>query len=492
MRDKRHPSQMQLEAWFDGEGPEELGWHLAECRSCFEHVETLAHIRAALRKATADKLLPAPVPEPAGGGQEVGSSRRLSNSGLRVLAAVPVVVMVLAGVLIGISQVEFRGTLSSSAGSSGLSSGLAGVATRPGGGSVAGSGSDSSVGATSHATGLSWAAAGQRGRLPAAPTAPGFVPLGAVPGVPGPLMLAVIVPTEGTAAAEGTEIADAARKAVAEANDSGGVNGQPVHLDVVSAEDGAAVAALDGQVSAAVGGFDAGPPADVPWLLPADPWANGATIVSTELAPAEAGARLGQDLLRRGATGPIGVVVGTGPDTALGTGLAEEVPVDTVNAPSNGACVPALAALESQGVQAVAIAGSPQLAMSCSAAFASIAWSPPYGVLLAPSAAYAGVTSAGVIPGTSVYTVLGLPWPESQSPGATRFRSELPGVSSYRALVSFAAVEMAVQVARATHTLSMAAVADGTWQNDLYDFAGTNNVGAQVVQASPEGWVTAP
>jgi hypothetical protein len=102
------------------------------------------------------------------------------------------------------------------------------------------------------------------------------------------------------------------------------------------------------------------------------------------------------------------------------------------------------------------------------------------------------VSAAGLVPGTAVYTVLGLPWPGSSNPGAARFRSEVPGVSSYRALVSFAAVEMAVQVARSSGALQLDRIAGGSWQNDLYDFAGVANVGAQVVQQSAGGWISAP
>jgi hypothetical protein len=405
----------------------------------------------------------------------------------RPLVVVPTAAVLLAAAVIGFSQVRLHDRLSadrraahaasaSTSGGSGHSSSTSPKGAEPG--SATSSAQTRGGAAASGAAVSGSSAGGSKGSGPAS--------------LAGALKLAVFVPTQGAAAAEGVEVSDAVRRAVADANESGGVGGVPVQLTVVPAEDGAAVAGLADVASAVVGGFGSAPASTVPWILPADPWAGSAGVVAAELTPAEAGARLGQDLLRRGATGVVGVVVGSGPDTALENGLAQEVQVAPVSAPSSGACVPALTALEAEGVEAVAIAGSPALAASCASAFGTLAWAPPDGILLAPSAAYGGVTSAGVVPGASLYTVLGLPWPESSNPGAARFRSEVPGVSSYRALVSFAAVELAVQVARSTGSLSLDRIAAGSWQSDLYDFAGTANVGAQVVEQSAGSWVSAP
>jgi len=478
---------MQLEAWFDGELPvdaalPDLGWHLTDCPECFRHLETLSRLRVGVRRAGGAPVLPEAVPaDRLSPLATTPSSRRHLP---RALVAVPAVVVLLAAVVAGVDHVGINGRLSAehTAGTS-ASSSTRGSSSA---GSNATSGSSSTTGSTPARNGTSSSAALASG-------APGASSKSALPNSPiGALRLAVIVPTQGAAAAEGAEVTDAVRQAVADADASGGVNGVPVQLTVVPAENGAAVAALAGTVTAVAGGFGNAPASSVPWLLPADPWVVGPNDVAAELTPAEAGARLGQDLLQRGDSGVVGVVMGSGPDTGLETGLAQEVPVVPVSAPTSGACLPALTALEAQGVQAVAVAGSPALAASCAAAFGSLAWAPPGGVLLPPSSAYGGVTSAGLVPGTAVYTVLGLPWPASSGPGAARFRSELPGVTSYRALVSFAAVEMAVQVARSTGSLQLDKLAAGSWQNDLYDFAGVANVGAQVVQQSAGGWISAP
>jgi len=136
------------------------------------------------------------------------------------------------------------------------------------------------------------------------------------------------------------------------------------------------------------------------------------------------------------------------------------------------------------------VAGPASLAGSCVDDLAAMPWQPPGGVLLAPSAVYAGVPAS--LAGGPVYSVLGLPWPTSQSPGAARFRSAVPGVRSYRALVSFAAAELAIQVARTTGSLRLAEIGWGIWSTDLYDFAGIQNAGAQVVEDGAGTWVSAP
>jgi hypothetical protein len=484
---RRHPSRMQLEAWFDGElpvdaAPADMSWHLTECPACFRHLETLSRMRVGVRRAAGAPVLPETVPAERLSALATAAPPRRHLS--RVLVAVPAAAVLVAAAVVGTTQLRVHDRLSADHAGAGTSSSAHGASpsatgtkpTNAPGSTVGSTQGRSSSSATSVASG-----------------APGAPTRGLVVNSPiGTLTLAVVVPTQGAAAAEGAAITDAVRQAVADANASGGFHGAPVQLTVVPAENSAAVAGLAGTVTAVVGGFGNSPSSSLPWLLPADPWASGPSVVASELTPAEAGARLGQDLLQRGDNGAVGVVMGSGPDTGLEAGLAQEVPVVPVAAPSSGVCLPAATALEAQGVQTVAVAGSPALAASCASALGTQAWAPPGGVLLPPSAAYGGVTTAGLVPGTGVYTVLGLPWPGSSDPGAARFRSEVPGVTSYRALVSFAAVEMAVQVARSTGSLALDKIAAGSWQNDLYDFAGVANVGARVVQESASGWVSAP
>ena len=484
---RRHPSRMQLEAWFDGEAPEGLGWHLVGCASCFAHLSKMARIRAAVRQQARVDVLPgvpasgalaaaSPVAPAAPAPLRHGVALHQVPRRAVVLAGVPLVLLLMVALLTaGVVPSPLHSALSSSTGHPGGSHAL-----RPAPGTAPGR-------ATS-GTGPATAAAGPGPAV--AKAAGGGTPSGA--GLFGPadvpLRLAVVVPTQGAEATEGLEVVDAVTQAVSQANAAGGVGGAPVALTVVPAEDAAAVAALPGEVDAVVGGFGAAVPASVPWILPADPAVTGTDVVAAELTPVEAGTRLGQDLLRRGVTGTVGVVVGSGPDAGLEQGLAGVVPVSVVDAPSSGACLPALTALP-HTVSAIAIAGSASLAGSCVAALATMAWKPPGGILLAPSAAYAGVP--GPVAGGSVFSVLGLPWPSWSSPGAAGFRSAVPGDQSYRALVSFAATELAVQVARTTGAPRLDDVAWGTWTSDLYDFAGAQNACAEVVEDWAGGWVKA-
>jgi hypothetical protein len=486
---------MQLETWFDGESTEALAWHLATCSSCFRYVDKLSRVRAAVRQGMA--ATPGTTAEGAAlGGTGAGGTGADLRSRLPqvpshhpsrralTLAAVPVVLLLAAGLVVGVDRGAVRGTLSALSGGGASTTSAGGRAAADGGSATRGT--DATNGTTASAP------SGTTGSTDAGRSGTGGTngtkSAGSIVG----LRLAVVVPTQGPGASDGSAITQAAEKAVAEANASGGVNGGSVQLTVVPAENSAAVAGLAGHVDALVGGFGAVMPLDVQWILPADPWAAGADVVSTELSPEAAGARLGQDLLQRGATGTVGVVEGAGPDAALASGLASAVPVSVVQAPTSDTCLPELAALQAQGVAAVAVAGPPSLAAACVSAVNAGPWSPPGGILLAPSAAYAGISSAGVGAGPGTFTVLGLPWPASPSVGAARFRADLPGLSSYRALVSYAAVELAVDVARTTGSLSTASMTGHTWRNDLYDYSGTANAGAAVVEESAGGWVNAP
>ncbi|MDQ3574570.1 MAG: hypothetical protein M3404_06565, partial [Actinomycetota bacterium] len=299
-----------------------------------------------------------------------------------------------------------------------------------------------------------------------------------------PLRLGLVVPTRGPAAAEGSEVVTTVRRSIDGANASGGVGGQPVELVVAPAEDQAGVAALPKRVSALVGGFGAPPPAGVPWLFPADPSLSGPGVVPAEATPEVAGQRVGELLRGQNLGGPVGVVVGSGPERSLAAGLASKVPTTTVAAASDDSCASELASLRRAGAVALAVAGSPDLAVQCLRAVAGARWAPRLGTVLAPSAAYAGLD--GVAEARGSRTVLGLPWPTSSAAGAERFRSAV-GTRSYRALVSFAATELAIKVAREKGAVSVPAVAGGTWRSDLFEVNGLSTR-TDVVGMGREGW----
>ncbi|MGH9148967.1 MAG: hypothetical protein ACRD0F_01325, partial [Acidimicrobiales bacterium] len=85
----------------------------------------------------------------------------------------------------------------------------------------------------------------------------------------------------------------------------------------------------------------------------------------------------------------------------------------------------------------------------------------------------------------------GLPWPTSPTAGAARFRSAT-GSTSYRALVSFAALELALDAGAAQGSVNLAAIGAGQWRSDLLDYRGSTNQTSRVVVGHPGGWLTAP
>ncbi|MGH9158316.1 MAG: ABC transporter substrate-binding protein, partial [Acidimicrobiales bacterium] len=323
------------------------------------------------------------------------------------------------------------------------------------------------------------------GRPPDPSSVPNLVP-GVASSPAGPLRLGLVVPTRGAQAAEGAAVERIVRQRVVVANTAGGVAGFPVELLVVPAEDVAAVRALAGRVDALVGGFGADPPPDTPWLLPADPSIAGSSVVSAETTPRSAGAHLAQALRRKGLRGPIGVVVGSGADAALAAGLASGAATTTVGARPGTSCAPEISDLAAAGAAALAVAGDADLALRCLRALARSSWRPPYGTVLAPSAAYAGIEKLPEALG--VRTVLALPWPTSLLPGAARFRASSE-TTSYRALISYAATELAIDVARQSGDLSVASVAAGTWRSDLLDLVGLSSRMPIVVTAILGTWL---
>jgi len=452
---RRHPSGAELGAWFDGEDAGAgAGAHVARCHRCRRSVSEMARVRAWIRAQPffamgdgEDESTPAPAHR--------WRSRAVTVSLLFVLT----LLVVNATRLRGPERSRREGGDPSSAlfntGSEGQARTPA--ATEPG--SPQG-GSDSDR------------------RLPASTAPPArFV-----------LRLGLVVPTTGVGAAEGAEVARTVRQRVDAANAAGGVRGSPVELVVVPAEDEGAVASLPRQVTALVGGFGATPPAGVAWLFPADPSVVGRGVVPAEASPETTGRQVGDLLAGRRLGGPVGVVVGVGPESALAAGLAARVPTATVAAAPGTSCASEVTSLRRDGAIALAVAGPPELAVSCLQAAARALWSPPMGTIVAPSAAYAGLDATNEARGAR--TVLGLLWPTSPGGGPARFRAA-GGARSYRALVSFAATELAIEVARQKGTVTAAALAARTWRSDLFELTGTAvRVFPMVVGA--DGWTPAP
>jgi hypothetical protein len=303
---------------------------------------------------------------------------------------------------------------------------------------------------------------------------------------PVPLRLGAVVPGGDDAG----EIVGALRRAVELANQSGGVGGRPVELSMAPDRDPGAIEALARTVHALVGGRGAIPPSGPLWLFPADPYAAGLRVVPAEASPSQVGARLAEDLDSRGVPGAVGAVVGGGPDAALADGIATGRTVIRVPLPPGAACGDALRSLRRRAVAALALAGPPDLVERCTDAAALLAWRPPGGVLVPPSAAYAHLERRPSAQGSR--TVLGFPWPGGDDPGARRYQSAVPGGRSYRALVSFAAVELAVQIARADGTIRADRVTTAEWRSDLFHLDHGRPLRRPVMTASLGTWFPDP
>lgn len=453
---RAHPGQLELGAWFDGEGKDRVGSHVVRCGRCQRHVSELSRLRSWLRAqpfvAMGDGATPAGDTAPPRGRRSV----------------VAIAVLVVAFLVVA-DRPEVPRQLTASAPRVTTSTTAAAAPA---------------VGTVPPTTAAPESPAPARRPTPAPTAAPSpSVPPTAEsnsvaeqalarsrqPSAPNPLRLGLVVPSRGTMASEGAEITDVVRQQVAAANAAGGVAGLPIELDVAPAEDQAAVAALAKRVTVLVGGFGVNPPPGVTWLLPADPAIAGANVIPAESPARSAGLQLGALLRRQGLNGPVGVIMGTGPDATLALGLATKTPTTTVTAQESGDCTPEVTSLSRSGAVALAIAGSPDLAAKCMRAASRAGWHPPFGIVLAPSAAYAGLQAMPEALGAR--TVLGLPWPTSTAPGAARFRATTSS-TSYRALVSYAATELAIDVARQQGGVTLESVEAGLWHNDLIDLSG--------------------
>lgn len=452
-----HPSAVRLAAWFDGEEAHGVGSHVARCPRCRREVSELARVRAWLRAqpffAMADA---APF--------AVAGTRRRR---IAVVAACVVAALVLPS-----SHLPRAGDSNLASGRSDPS--VAAARSVPAAGAP-GAAAPAVLVEHHHQPAVALGAAPAQRALPARPVPPRALRLG------------LAVPNHGADAAAGTEILRVLRQQVEAFNASGGVGGLPVELVVLDADALPPAPQLSTMVDTLVGGFGPSGDVGVTWLFPADPSVSGPNVLSSEASPRAVGAELGASLVRAGVTGPVGVIVGGGPERALADGLAATTATVTV-AKGPAGCGRELRALQLERVMAVAIAAPPSVVVECVAALDRGMWRPPAGLLVPPSAAYAGLGAAPV--GWGARTVLAMPAVTAPTPGASRFRGATASLSQ-RALVSFAAAELAVAVARRHGAVTLASIAAGVWPSDLLALDGTTSAG-RILVSGPTGWVPAP
>lgn len=467
----RHPHKLAIAAWFDGEGSETVGSHVARCNRCRRHAADLARVRSWLRAQPFVAMSEEDAVEPA-------PSRHRWRP-VMVAALLLFAYLVAPGRGDGNLDRSPRNPLGSLAeGGSRPSTPPAPTVEPPGPG-------DASVpvdGASPAPVTGANRPAGPAG----AETEPGVAQRSSQRA---PLQLGLVIPTSGPLAREGSEVRDVVERRVQAANNSGGVAGVPVELVVAPAEDKAAIDAMAGSVDAIVGGFGADIATATPWIFPADPLVSGPNVVPAEASARVVGAQLAGDLQDELPFGLVGVVVGTGPDAAMAGGLASRTRVTTVAAKKNTSCLAEIATLRRSGATTLAVAGDTDLVVSCIRAASRTPWNPRHGPLVPPSAAYAGI--ATLPEATGARTVLAMPWPTSSAPGAARFRANTVS-QSYRALVSYAAAELAIDVARQTGAVSLASMAGRTWHSDLVEVDGVTNRVGSLASALFGAWIALP
>lgn len=465
-----HPHKFALGAWFDGEGTDAVGSHIARCGRCRRHVAELARVRSWLRAqpfvAMTDGV--------------DGASRRSAHRWKPVLVA--------ALLLFAYLIVPGDDDDGSNRSPGGPLSALSGDTPQP-----SAAPSSTVAGGTSSASSEPAAPSGEARSRPfsrpgsGSRLGPPLLSTKSVGAWNTPVRLGLVVPTSGPLAREGSEVRDVVMQRVQAANASGGVGGVPIELVVAAAEDRRAVEAMASTVNAIVGGFGAEIDTPTPWIFPADPSVTGPNVVPAEGSAKSVGERLAADLRAEGLLGLVGVIVGSGPDSALASGLAASgISVTTVVARKNTTCVSEIATLRRAGAMTLAVAGDSDLAASCVRAAAISPWPRRVGPLVPPSAAYAGVGSLSEATGTR--TVLALPWPTSAASGAARYRATTTS-QSYRALVSYAATELAIDVARQTGTLTMDSMIGRIWRSDLFAMEGVTNRSGSVASALLGAWV---
>jgi hypothetical protein len=493
---RRHPSPLELGAYFDGETIEGVSEHIAHCRKCRESLEELRGVRSAVRgeldltdgsarrrarwtvaliPVAASIALLLAVSAPPGGLPVT----RVENADEATPAAPPLFMPSDAANVTSTSAppVEAHTAGAGRARAAGSSGSAASAAA---GGAPTGQVPAVGAGSLAESEAAPGAPAGKSAAGRSANVAASASNGRPVPPPSGPLRLGVPVPTKGPLTGEGDEVLRAVKAVVDRSNETGGVAGRRVEVIAVPTDDAGARADALGRVQALVGGFATDVPAGMPWIMPADVGPTGPDVAAAELAAEQAGWALAADLTARGNRGTVAAVVTAGPDGGLATGLAKSLLVHSVEASGKTSCDQEMMALRKRDVVALALAVPPDLARRCAAAAARMGWRPAGGLLLAPSAVYAHLERDLVAQGAR--SALALSTPNADDSGSSRFRRSAPGCDSYRSLVSFAAAELAVGAAGASNgVLSMTALRDHRWRSDLYDVDGGQHTTSHVV-----------
>lgn len=352
---------------------------------------------------------------------------------------------------------------------------------------------DATVTSGSDATTSSGGPSEDTGAESTPPTTPAAGGVAATEPASGPVVVGVLVPGGQTGPAE--PVVRSVAVALAEGNAGGGVGGARLELLVGDANDPNAAPALGERgVKAVIGGYGATGQTwqavgarGIPWFAPADvPPTPPATVVAVEVNHVTAGEMLAESLVGRGHH-RVAAIVGKGGERRLAEGMHGTLQVDTLQIDTGAPCRPALDAAGVNGADVLALALEPVGVVRCLEAL-----HPEFPIrqIVIPSTA---VDDALVrLPeGFGLAATLGAPGPDDAGKGPTRFRSVTGIQRNYRAMVSYAAAELAVTALRNNPEDPFKGFASGgVYRSDLLTLnpsASPNNVAVQVVDlAAPK------
>lgn len=476
---RRHPTSMQLMAWHDGELPgRELTLHVQRCGRCWKEVASLAAVDAAVRED-------AGVPSPRDAGPATTASRPdpapARQTRLARALAVALVVALLAvtlgpGVQFDLGRTSIARAVRAASGPDGT------TVTRPPAPEGAPTTTTPSTQASTATNGpVDNAGTGGPPRKPA--SAPSTLPQPAAPVPEDPLVLGLPLPRVTQNLADREDVIRSVQSVIEVANAAGGIGGRAVKLRIVDAD----TQSVPADVDVLVGGMSGAAGPDVApqlsWLLPADGLALRGNAVSLEPDPATAGAIIAATLA---STVAAAVLDDGGSQVPFGDSIAAaRKTVARLGVGVDDTCDRQILSARRAGATALALALDERALPRCLAAVGRAAWAPPGGILVPTYAAYRpGLNTSGL----GLQTVLGAPWPASADEGARRFRDSAKA-SSYAGLVSFAAAELAIAVARSNGGIVNAATArNGSWRTDLIVLEAGTNVALRVVRARAGGW----
>ena len=314
----------------------------------------------------------------------------------------------------------------------------------------------------------------------------GVVPVPRVPVRTEPLRMALPLPLTTGELGERQEIIDAVDAVVDAANASGGVAGLPVRFDVVRPD---RLDDTSDRYEVVVGGVTsfgaAASSSTVPWVLPAVASTGEGPLIPPTPAPASAAAALVATLPADASVAIIDGDVAEKPfadaiTAALGA-RAKRVALD-----GRTGCAPELRNAARMGASALVLAMRPSYAHDCLDALGGVTWNVSGGVIVPASMAFEPPTRSHA-KRASIRIALGLPWPTWDDPASARFRQAARS-TSYRAMVSFAAAELAILAARrSAGPLTYGAVAGDT-DTDALALRGGTLARLHVAEAAAGGW----